>query len=136
MEQNWYDNLNKSPLNPPSWVFGPVWTVLYTLMFLSLFFYKQADYTRSSSSVERSETSKGVVLFFIQLILNLYWPNVFFKQKKYCRALINITLLNIFVFLTFLEFLKKSKIAGILLIPYMLWILFATYLNYYICTNN
>ena len=81
MEQNWYDNLNKSPLNPPSWVFGPVWTVLYTLMFLSLFFYKQADYTRSSSSVERSETSKGVVLFFIQLILNLYWPNVFFKQK-------------------------------------------------------
>lgn len=121
----WYENLNKSALTPPAWVFGPVWGILYTLMFLSLAIYLNTKYTRV-----------GLILFVIQLIINLMWTSLFFEKKLICGSVINVVILNILVFLTFREFRKSSILASSLLIPYMIWILFALYLNVYICLNN
>lgn len=125
MDRSWYDSLNKSPLTPPSWIIGQVWSVLYMLMILSLFVY-----------IRTSPTPQGLALFFIQLFFNLTWSKLFFVEKVVCVSLVNIIFMNIFVFLTIIEFRKTSKVASNLLVPYMLWILFAMYLNYYICTNN
>jgi benzodiazapine receptor len=122
---NWYDNLNKSSLTPPAWVFGPIWGILYTLMTLSLILYLNSSYT-----------IKGLILFGIQLIINLFWPKLFFEQRQICGSLINVIIMNIFVFLTYLEFKKTSVIAANLLLPYIAWIILAAYLNFYICINN
>lgn len=121
----WYDSLKKSPLTPPSGVFGPVWSVLYLLMVLSLLVY-----------IRTSPSPKGLALFFIQLFFNVTWSILFFREKVVCVSLLNIIFMNIFVFLAIIEFGKTSKVAARLLWPYMVWILFAMYLNYYICVNN
>lgn len=121
----WYQNLKKSDLTPPAWMFGPVWALLYSLMALSLFIYLNSKYTKL-----------GLILFGAQLFFNLSWSNVFFKQKLICGALANVILLNILVFLTYLEFKTVSTKAAYLLLPYMIWILLALYLNWYICINN
>lgn len=121
----WYENLNKSSLTPPAWVFGPVWGILYTLMLLSLILYLNTKYSRL-----------GLILFGVQLVINLMWTFLFFEKKLICGSVINVAILNILVFLTFKEFRKSSIIASNLLIPYMIWILLALYLNVYICLNN
>lgn len=116
----WFNNLNKPFLSLPNEIFAPVWSVLYTLIFISLVFY-----------VFKKETNKkqGYIYFFTQLILNLLWAPSFFIFKNISLALIIIIFLDIFVFLTIKKFYSVSKISGILLIPYFIWILFATYLN-------
>jgi benzodiazapine receptor len=121
----WYENLKKSSLTPPSYVFGPVWASLYTLMIISLIIYLNSNYT-----------TKGLVLFGAQLVINLMWSGLFFGRRLICGSLLNVLIMNILVFLTFLEFRKSSAIAANLLLPYMVWILLAAYLNLYICINN
>jgi benzodiazapine receptor len=121
----WYESLQKSSLTPPNYIFSAVWTVLYILITISLIIYLKSNYTKS-----------GLILFILQLILNLIWPRLFFSKRLICGSLLNIILMNIFVFLTYNEFKKSSLIAANLLIPYMIWILFAFYLNLFICVNN
>lgn len=121
----WYENLNKSSLTPPAWVFGPVWASLYTLMGISLITYLNSGYT-----------TRGLLLFGAQLIINLMWSGLFFGKRLICGSLINVAVMNILVFFTYLEFRKSSIIAANLLLPYMVWILLAAYLNLYICVNN
>lgn len=117
----WFNNLNKPLFNPPSSVFTPVWIVLYCLMALSLIFFiiTKSEYNKT----------KGYVFFSLQLFLNLIWSPVFFLMQNIGFALFIIVLLDIFVILTVKEFFKVSKISSFLLFPYLLWILFATYLN-------
>jgi benzodiazapine receptor len=122
---NWYNTLKKSALTPPAWVFGPAWTILYILIFLSIFIYIRSGYTRL-----------GLILFSAQLISNFIWTRLFFGQQLICVSFANILLLNSLVYLTYKEFLKSSRVAAYLLIPYIIWILFAAYLNGYICLNN
>jgi len=117
----WYDLLIKPPLTPPSWVFAPVWAILYILIFVSFALYAIKPYS--------SGKSWGYFLFFTQMILNLCWSPVFFHFHNIGMALAIIIILDIFVILNIIEFFKVSKTAGLLLIPYVLWILFATYLN-------
>lgn len=121
----WYKNLKKSPLTPPSWVFGPVWASLYTLMGISLLVYLNSKYT-----------TFGLILFGAQLILNIIWSTLFFGKKLLCGSFANVLILNVLVFITYREFTKSSLIAANLLLPYMAWILLALYLNWYICVNN
>lgn len=121
----WYENLKKSSLTPPSWVFGPVWASLYTLMAISLLVYLNSKYT-----------IVGLVLFGAQLIINIMWSTLFFGKKLLCGSFANALIMNILVFLTYREFRKSSLIAANLLLPYMAWILLALYLNLYICVNN
>lgn len=121
----WYENLKKSALTPPAWVFGPVWASLYTLMAISLIVYLNSSYT-----------TKGLVLFISQLVINLMWSGLFFGQRLICGSLLNVVVMNILVFFTYLEFRKSSLIAANLLLPYIAWILLAAYLNLFICVNN
>jgi benzodiazapine receptor len=122
----WYEDLNKSPLTPPAWVFGPAWGILYLLMAISLFLYYRSS----------GRTQIGLILFGVQLALNLLWSRLFFGERLLCGSFVNIFLLNILVFFTYGEFAKASRMAANLLVPYMIWIFFAAYLNLYICLKN
>jgi len=121
IDYSWYSTLIQPPLKPPAWLFAPVWTVLYITMAVSLFLYAR-KYTIKSKAW-------GYVLFFTQLLVNLSWSPAFFGLKNIGLALALIILLDILVFFNIIEFFKVSKSAGRCLIPYFIWILFATYLN-------
>ena len=118
----WYNNLNKPVFTPPSWVFAPAWTILYILIFLSLVIFL-------GSKTSESKTF-GIILFIIQMILNLLWTPIFFYWQNMEFAFIIIILLVLAVIGTITAFYKISRIASLLLIPYILWLLFATYLNW------
>lgn len=116
----WYNSLTKPFLSPPNWVFTPVWTVLYVTIFISIVLYiiKPAE-----------NKTLGYIYFVAQIILNLSWSPAFFMAQNIFAALIIVVLLDIFILLTILKFYSVSKAAGLILIPYFLWALFATYLN-------
>ena len=118
----WFNSLTKPFLNPPSKIFPPVWTILYALIFVSLalFIFAKSDNSKR----------KGYIFFTVQILLNLLWSPVFFLRHNIGLALFIVILLDIFVILTIRNFYKSSKLAAILLIPYLLWIIFATYLNF------
>ena len=117
---DWYQSLIKPPFAPPDWIFAPAWSVLYLMIASALVLYilKPAK-----------DKLPGYIYFGVQLLLNLAWVPVFFSGYNPAGAFMIIVLLDIYVFVTLLKFYKISKPAGILLIPYLLWILFATYLN-------
>ncbi len=125
---NWYNNLNKPKLNPPNWIFKPVWLVLYTMIFISLFIFLTAE-TKYSKAPALS-------FFIIQIILNFSWSPIFFGKRNIKGAFLIISLMSIFIFLTILSFYFVSKMASILLIPYFLWVSFATYLNFKLLKLN
>ena len=118
----WYDLLIKPPLTPPAWIFAPVWAILYIIIFMAFAIYAIKPYS--------SNKSWGYIVFFIQMLLNLCWSPVFFYFHNIGMALAVIIIMDVFVILNIIEFFKVSKTAGLLLIPYFLWILFATYLNF------
>lgn len=119
---SWYATLNKPVFSPPNWVFGPVWTLLYLLMGISLYFVWIAK-------TEKKAKRHGITLFFIQLALNVLWSMLFFGLKLPIAAFIGIVLLWLAIFLTIKNFLHISKFTGWLLIPYLAWVSFATVLN-------
>ncbi len=118
----WYNGLTKPPFSPPDWLFAPVWSVLYFLILLSLIIY----------SVKKTNLNKvkGYVCFGLQIILNFLWSPAFFALKNITLALIIVILLNIFIIMTVRYFFAVSKVASLLLVPYLIWTLFATYLNF------
>lgn len=118
----WYDLLIKPPLTPPAWIFAPVWAILYIMIFVAFAIYAIKPYSGNKSW--------GYIVFFIQMLLNLCWSPVFFYFHNIGMALAVIIIMDVFVILNIIEFFKVSKTAGLLLIPYFLWILFATYLNF------
>ncbi len=118
---NWYAYLNKPFFNPPNWLFGPVWTVLYALMGYSL-------YLVLGSKVQK-HTRQAVILFALQLILNMLWSIVFFGLHFPGMALLVIVCLWIAILHTMRSFVCISKAASYLLLPYLLWVSFATILN-------
>lgn len=122
----WYVTLTKPSFNPPNFVFGPVWTILYILMGISL-------YLVLSSKKKKDFALK---LFSAQLILNASWSLVFFGLHNLLLSLINIVLLWIAIVWTIKEFIKINKTAGYLLIPYILWVSFASILNFSIFLLN
>lgn len=117
---NWYATLNKPNLNPPNWVFAPVWTTLYILMGISA--YILWSKTKEMFSLQ-------LKIFWVQLILNTLWSVVFFGLKDLFTSIIVIVALWFSIFLLIIKSLKVSKNAAYLLIPYLLWVSFATYLN-------
>ena len=117
----WYAGLIKPPLNPPNQVFGPVWTVLYTLMAVSAWMVWK---TRPSTCRRR-----GLVLFCVQLGLNFLWTWVFFGRHHILTAFMDIVALWVAIFLTILTFRKMSVRAAWMLAPYLAWVTFAAYLN-------
>lgn len=118
----WYANLAKSALTPPNWLFGPAWTVLYILMGISL-------YLVWSKIIQNKRVKKALTFFSIQLALNFFWTIIFFGLKQPLYAFIEIVALWIFIFITIIKFHRISRQASYLLIPYILWVSFAAYLN-------
>ena len=116
----WYQQLIKSPLNPPGYVFGIVWPILYFLMSISA--YRTFTETKN--------------LFLIQLLFNALWSWLFFTFQMPFVALLNIWLLIYLNIKLTLKMFYQDKISGILFIPYVLWLFFASYLNLFIVLNN
>jgi tryptophan-rich sensory protein len=125
----WYAALNKPSFNPPNWLFGPVWTILYLMMGISLFIVWKED-------LKNKVIKSAFTIFMIQLFLNTIWSIVFFGMHSIAGGLIIIVLLWIMILITILKFMKISRVAGILLIPYLLWVSFATFLNFSIYKLN
>ena len=125
----WYASLEKPSFSPPNWVFSPVWITLYALMGISLYLLWRED---------RREPKVKIALFFfiIQLILNISWSMVFFGLRLPFLAFLEILLLWAVILLTILTSLKVSKVAGYLLVPYLLWVTFAAVLNYFLWFLN
>lgn len=119
---SWYATLNKPIFSPPNWVFGPVWTVLYVFMGISLYLVWQKKNVPS--------------IFWIQLILNAAWSIIFFGWHNPLLALVDIVVLWIAIILTIKAFYKINKLAANLLIPYLLWVSFAIILNLFIVLLN
>ena len=116
----WYQQLIKSPLNPPGYVFGIVWPILYFLMSVSA--YRTFAETKN--------------LFLIQLLFNALWSWLFFAFQMPFVALLNIWLLIYLNIKLTLKMFYQDKLSGILFIPYVLWLFFASYLNLFIVLNN
>ncbi len=125
----WYTTLNKPLFNPPNWVFGPVWSILYLMMGISLYLVWQKE-------VSKKVKQKGLLFFFSQLILNALWSIVFFGLHSPLIAFLVIIVLWILIFLTIKNFLLISKPAGYMLIPYLVWVSFASLLNFSIAILN
>lgn len=127
--EGWYLLLEKPAFNPPSWIFFPVWTALYTLMGVSLYLVWE-------KGLQRREVKTGVLLFGLQLGLNILWSLLFFGLRSPYYAFLEILVLWLAIPLTMVQFWKISKAAFILLIPYLLWVSFAALLNYQIWVLN
>lgn len=119
----WYSTIIKPPFNPPNWIFGPVWTTLYILMGISL-------YIVWVNKAKKQEKKQAITLFSIQLALNTLWSFLFFSFQAPLYAFIEIIILLAFIILTTLSFYKISKPAAYLMVPYILWVTFASILNF------
>jgi tryptophan-rich sensory protein len=125
----WYPDLVKPPIAPPGWFIGAVWTVLYLLMGIALFLVLGED--RGLPQVR-----KGISLFALQLGLNVLWSLLFFGLRSPRLALFGIVFLWVSIAATLLQFLKVSRPAAYLLVPYLLWVTFAAGLNAWILLLN
>jgi len=117
-----FEALNQPPLSPPGWLFPVVWTVLYVLMGI-------ASYLVSVSDAPHEEKARALWTYGIQLAFNFLWPIAFFNLKWYLFAFLWLVILWILILITALRFGRIRKPAGYLLVPYLLWVAFAGYLN-------
>ncbi len=126
----WYASLNQPAFNPPNWVFGPVWTTLYTILGISLFMI-----WRLESGKERNQ---AIIVFSVQLLLNFGWSFFFFYFKMISVALVDIVVLWIMIVVMLSRFYKLKPLAAYINIPYLLWVTFATVLNaaYFFLNRN
>lgn len=125
----WYATLNKPFFNPPNYLFGPVWTVLYTLMGISAYLiYREGT--------KKKDVKEALNIFWIQLILNSLWSIIFFGMKNPSLAFVEIIFMWVAILVTIIKFYKVSKTAAYLLIPYLLWVSFASILNLSIVLLN
>lgn len=123
---SWYKNLAKPIFNPPNWIFGPVWSVLFLLMGISLYLVLQ----------KRPVKSEEIKIFSIQLGLNVLWTIIFFYFMSPIAAFIEILILWLAIFLTIKAFYKVSKNSAYLLLPYIIWVSFALLLNLSVVVLN
>lgn len=122
-----YEALNRPALSPPGWVFPAVWILLYTLMGLSTY----VAVTRGTGSGKAWK-----ILYAVTLVLNFVWPFLFFKAKAFLFSFLWILLMWAVGFVLTRELWVKQKVAGVLFLPYMVWISFAAYLSYGVAMLN
>ena len=125
----WYATLKKPFFSPPNWVFAPVWLTLFSLMGISLYWVWNKD-------LKNKEVKNSVLIFTSQLIMNILWSVLFFGFQNPFYGLIGIIILWVTILFTILKFYKIDKRAGLILIPYILWVSIATALNYYVLILN
>lgn len=120
-----YTSFEKPVFFPPAWVFPVVWTILYILMGI-------ASYLALGKSSSKEKGKRALTFYLVQLVLNFAWAFIFFSFRLYGLAFIEFIILLIFVVINTIKFFKIDKIAGLLMIPYILWLLYAGVLNFYI----
>lgn len=125
VKSEWYNNLKKSSLNPPDYLFSIVWPILYIMIFISLINY-----------IKLKPDWVGIVIFVIQIALNISWSPVFFESQSPGYALIILIMMWLSILVNIIYVYKTSPLSSYLLIPYFLWVSFAGYLNYFIALNN
>lgn len=125
----WYATLIKPSFNPPNWLFSPVWITLYGLMGIALFLVFK-------KGLDAKGVKVALVLFFAQLAANTLWSVLFFGLKLPLVALLEIVVLWALILLTMIKFFKVSMPAGLLLLPYILWVSFAAVLNFFLWSLN
>lgn len=142
VSSDWYTSLVKPALNPPAWVFGPVWTTLYALMGIALFLV-WSSYAKASED-KKKQKKIALGMFGVQLFLNAIWSIIFFGSTALTInglnnigiAFVDIILLWLAIVWTIVVFYKISQPAAYLFVPYILWVSFALYLNYAIWMLN
>ncbi len=124
----WYKTLNKPSFTPPNWIFSPVWIGLFILMGISLFFvWRRPDHP---------QFKPALIFFLVQLTLNVFWSIAFFGLRSPLLGLLDIGALWITILLTIQYSIKVSRVAGVLLIPYLAWVSFAALLNFFLWILN
>lgn len=118
----WYQTLNKPVFSPPQWLFGPAWTTLYILMGIALFLVWRQGFSAPGVRL-------ALLAFLVQLVLNVIWSFLFFGLRSPLIALIEIVVLWLAILFTIIRFFRVSVPAGVLLLPYIGWVTFATILN-------
>ena len=119
----WYPTLVKPSFNPPNWIFGPVWSMLYIMMGVA------AGLVWNRIEFEKEIVKKALIFFAIQLALNALWSYLFFGLHNPMLAGLEIIILWLMIYETYIQFAKINKIAGYLFIPYLAWVSFAAVLN-------
>ena len=119
LKEPWYSQLIKSNYNPPDWVFAPVWTTLYLMMTLAIWFYWHS----------KNREMGTVYIYFTNIVLNTTWSIVFFALHKIFLAMLVLITLIIFIFLIIMRFKPVNKLSYYLMIPYLLWCFYALFLN-------
>ena len=125
----WLATLNKPSWNPPSWLFGPVWSILYALMGLALWIIWKSHFDETSKRI-------ALIIFALQLFLNFWWSLLFFRFHSPALALADILLMIVVITITVFRFALISRKASWLLVPYLAWVCFAAILNYTIWSMN
>ena len=126
--ETWYQTLNKPVFNPPDWVFGPIWTTLYILMGISIWLVWKSENNRTRTIAIR--------IFWLQFFFNVFWTYLFFGIQKISLSFVEIIFLSFLIFFNIFYFFKIDKIASYLLIPYLIWVLYASFLTYNIWVLN
>ena len=125
---DWFIELTKPSWNPPNWIFGPVWSVLYLMMAVAAWLvWKQSGFT---------ESKIALAWFVFHLLLNIFWSVVFFGLQQTGWAALEILILWISIAISIVLFYRHSKLAAVLLVPYFLWVTFAAVLNITIWSLN
>lgn len=125
----WYASLAKPSWTPPNWAFGPIWSTLYVLMGISLFLVWR-------EGLDKKKVQVGILVFAVQLVLNAVWSLVFFGGHNIFGGLILVIILWIAILVNIIVFYRISKAAGLILIPYLIWVSIASYLNYSVLVLN
>ena len=119
-KEPWYSQLTKSNFNPPDWVFAPVWTTLYLMMTLAIWFYWHS----------KNREMNTVYIYFIHIVFNTTWSVVFFVLHQILLALIVLVILIILIIILIFKFKRVNYVSAYLMIPYLLWSCYALFLNF------
>ena len=125
-KEPWYSELVKSNYNPPDWIFAPVWTTLYLMMTLAIWFYWHS----------KNREMNTIYIYFIHIIFNTTWSIVFFGLHQILLALIVLMILIILIIILILRFKRVNYVSSYLMIPYLLWSSYALFLNFNIYILN
>ena len=119
-KEPWYSELVKSNYNPPDWIFAPVWTTLYLMMTLSIWFFWHS----------KKRDLNTIYIYFIHILFNTTWSIIFFAFHNILLALINLMILICFIIILILRFKRVNLVSAYLMIPYLLWSCYALFLNF------
>ena len=125
-KEPWYSELTKSNFNPPDWIFAPVWTTLYLMMTLAIWFFWHS----------KNREMNTIYIYFIHIVFNTTWSVVFFGFHNIFLALVNLIILIFLIVILILRFRRVNKVSSYLMIPYLLWSSFALFLNYRLLVLN